>query len=295
DATTLPEQPLARPVMTPSLATDDVRRGAVLGRYVVLDKLGAGGMGVVLSAYDPKLDRKVALKLVRSLKGHGAAELQQRLLREAQAVARLSHPHVIAVFDVGTVDERLFMAMEFVEGPTLRKWLTATKRDWREVLAAFQQAGQGLAAAHAAGLVHRDFKPDNVLVDTRGRVRVTDFGLARFEHVPASVLPSGALSPEAVPQDGLTRTGSLLGTPGYMAPEQWDGQEVDARGDQFSFCVALHEALYGVRPFARGTPPDFTQLQPIPAQTPVPAWVRRVVLRGLSVAPEARFTSMDAL
>ncbi len=292
--TTLPERPLARPMATPSQAVDDVRRGAVLGRYVVIDKLGSGGMGVVLRAYDPELDRKVALKLVRSLKGDGAAELQQRLLREAQAVARLSHPHVITVFDVGTVDGRLFMAMEFIEGSTLRKWLTAQPRGWREVCAIFQQAGQGLAAAHAAGLVHRDFKPDNVLVDLRGRVKVMDFGLARLEHLPSPLLESGEPAPEE-PEDRLTRTGTIVGTPAYMAPEQWKGREVDARGDQFSFCVSLYEALYSHRPFKRGAKPDFTQIPPPPPQTQVPAWVRRVVLRGMSVEPQARFASMEAL
>jgi tetratricopeptide (TPR) repeat protein len=295
DAATLPARPLARPMKTPAQGSRDVSRGAVLGRYVVLDTLGEGGMGVVLSAYDPELDRKVALKLVRSLQGDGAEELQQRLLREAQAVARLSHPHVITVFDVGTVDGRLFMAMEFVEGTTLRKWLTDTPRDWREVCAAFQQAGQGLAAAHAAGLVHRDFKPDNVLVDRRGRVRVTDFGIARFEQAPPPLLPS---SDEPTPEgthEGLTRTGALMGTPAYMAPEQWRGYAVDARGDQFSFCVALYEALYGHRPFARGAPPNFRRVEPPPPHTRVPAWVRRVVLRGLSVAPGERFPSMEAL
>jgi tetratricopeptide (TPR) repeat protein/predicted Ser/Thr protein kinase len=294
EPTTLPERPLARPMATPAHVSGDVRRGAVLGRYVVIDKLGQGGMGVVLSAYDPELDRKVALKLVRSLQGDGAVELQQRLLREAQAVARLAHPHVITVFDVGTVDGRLFMAMEFIEGPTLRKWL-ARSRSWREVCAVFQQAGQGLAAAHAAGLVHRDFKPDNVLVDARGRVRVTDFGLARFEQASGPLLPSGEPAPAEGPHPGLTRTGSLVGTPAYMAPEQWHGHEVDARGDQFSFCVSLYEALYGHRPFARGSPPDFTRLPPPPPHTQVPAWVRRVVLRGLSVAPGERFPSMEAL
>jgi len=292
--TTLPERPLARPMKTPAPAVDDVRRGVVLGRYVVIDKLGSGGMGVVLRAYDPELDRKVALKLVRSREGDGAAE-QPRLLREAQAVARLSHPHVITVFDVGTVDGRLFMAMEFIEGSTLRKWLTAQPRGWREVCAIFQQAGQGLAAAHAAGLVHRDFKPDNVLVDLRGRVKVTDFGLVRFGHVPGEpLLASGEPAPE-VPEEKLTLTGTIVGTPAYMAPEQWKGREVDARGDQFSFCVSLYEALYGQRPFKRAPKPDFTQLPPPPPHTQVPSWLRRVVLRGLSVAPEARFPSMEAL
>ncbi|MGE6762075.1 tetratricopeptide repeat protein [Corallococcus interemptor] len=279
------------------VADAELQRGTVLGRYVVIDRVGSGGMGVVLSAYDPQLDRRVALKLVRSLQGEGARELEQRLLREAQAVARLSHPHVITVFDVGTVDGRLFMAMEFVEGRTLRQWLKEQPRTWREVLAAFRQAGQGLAAAHAAHLIHRDFKPDNVLVDGQGRVRVTDFGLARLPEgtmaLPPHALPEG-ITPTPGPVD-LTRTGSLMGTPAYMPPEQWKGEPGDARGDQFSFCVALYEALFGVRPFARGQPPDFSRLQAPPKETRVPAWVRRAVVRGLSVSPADRHPSMDAL
>ncbi|NTX36270.1 tetratricopeptide repeat protein [Myxococcus sp. CA033] len=270
-------------------------RGTQLGRYVVLDRVGAGGMGVVLSAYDPRLDRRVALKLVRALDGDGARELEQRLLREAQAVARLSHPHVITVFDVGTVDGRLFMAMEFVEGPTLRQWLKASPRSWREVLHLFKQAGQGLAAAHAAQLIHRDFKPDNVLVDGQGRARVTDFGLARLQDTtPALPTPPRANVPDddAAP---LTRTGSLVGTPAYMPPEQWSGEPMDARGDQFSFCVALYEALFRIRPFARGQPPDFEHLQAPAHDTDVPAWVRRVVLRGLGIKPADRYASMTAL
>ncbi|RKG67084.1 hypothetical protein D7V80_17530 [Corallococcus sp. CA054B] len=275
----------------------ELQRGTVLGRYVVIDRVGSGGMGVVLSAYDPQLDRKVALKLVRSLQGDGARELEQRLLREAQAVARLSHPHVITVFDVGTVDGRLFMAMEFIEGRTLRQWLKEQPRTWREVLAAFRQAGQGLAAAHAAQLIHRDFKPDNVLVDARDRVRVTDFGLARLPEgspaLPPESLPEG-VTPTPGPVD-LTRTGSIMGTPAYMPPEQWKGEPGDARGDQFSFCVALYEALFGIRPFAKGQPPDFSRLQPPSKETGVPSWVRRAVVRGLSVSPADRHPSMDSL
>ncbi|MBN8227225.1 tetratricopeptide repeat protein [Corallococcus macrosporus] len=299
DPTTLPDvRPPERPdTGRPRVQDAELQRGTVLGRYVVIDRVGSGGMGVVLSAYDPQLDRKVALKLVRSLQGDGAVELEQRLLREAQAVARLSHPQVITVFDVGTVDGRLFMAMEFVEGRTLRQWLKEAPRSWREVLAAYRQAGQGLAAAHAAHLIHRDFKPDNVLVDGQGRVRVTDFGLARLPEgtlaLPPDTLPEG-ITPSAGPVD-LTRTGSLMGTPAYMPPEQWKGEPIDARGDQFSFCVALYEALFGIRPFARGQPPDFSRLQAPPKETGVPAWVRRAVVRGLSVSPADRFASMDAL
>ncbi|MFY2557108.1 tetratricopeptide repeat protein [Corallococcus terminator] len=294
--TTLLDVPGAKPgTDKPTAPATSPARGTQLGRYVVLGRVGAGGMGVVLSAYDPRLDRRVALKLVRALDGAGARELEQRLLREAQAVARLSHPHVITVFDVGTVDGRLFMAMEFVEGPTLRKWLKDAPRTWQQVLHLFKQAGQGLAAAHAAQLIHRDFKPDNVLVDGQGRARVMDFGLARLQGTPP-LLPT---PPRAdVPDDDaapLTRTGSLMGTPAYIPPEQWGGEPMDARGDQFSFCVALYEALFRIRPFAKGHPPDFQHLQTPEHDTDVPAWVRRVVLRGLSVSPSDRYASMDAL
>src|SRR5262245_38729127 len=156
-----------------------LERGAAVGRYVILDRLGTGGMGVVYSAYDPELDRKVALKLLRPDRGPFSGEAGRlRLLREAQAIARLSHPNVIAVYDTGSFGDQVFVAMEFVEGWTLRQWLEEKRPAWREVLARFVLAGRGLAAAHAVGLVHRDFKPENVLLGKDGRVRVADFGIA---------------------------------------------------------------------------------------------------------------------
>lgn len=241
-------------------------RGAAVGRYVILDPVGAGGMGVVYAAYDPELDRRVALKLLAPERSGGEPG-RLRLLREAQALARLAHPNVVAVHDAGTFGERVFVALELVEGETLGRWLRAEPRPWREVLARFLPAGRGLAAAHAAGLVHRDFKPENVLLGTDGRVRVADFGLARALE-----------EPEEAP-------GAAPGTPAYMAPEQRRGMAADARSDQFSFCVALHEALYGERPSARETP----------AGTQVPGWLRDVVLRGLKANPEERYPAMDDL
>src|SRR3954453_18295126 len=154
-------------------------RGSAVGRYVVLERIGSGGMGVVYAAYDPELDRKVALKLLRPDRAGAVGEAALRLQREAQAIARLSDPHVVAVYDAGTLGEQVFVAMEFVEGRTLREWLKAEPRSWSEILKAFLAAGRGLAAAHDAGLVHRDFKPDNVLLGGDGRVKVADFGLAR--------------------------------------------------------------------------------------------------------------------
>src|SRR5690349_17448959 len=196
--------------------------GDTVGRFVVLQRLGEGGMGVVYTAYDPELDRKVAIKLLKS-----AEEGHARLLREAQAMARLQHPNVIAVHDVGTLPgNRVFVAMELVAGATLRGWLKAAPRAWREVIAIMRQAGVGLAAAHDAGLVHRDFKPDNVLVGDDGRVRVMDFGLARLGAADPE-LSSGShdTGPLSTP---LTMAGTVVGTPAYMAPELFKGTSAEA-------------------------------------------------------------------
>ncbi|MCP3138258.1 serine/threonine-protein kinase [Pyxidicoccus xibeiensis] len=253
-------------------------RGSSVGRYVVLEPVGSGGMGVVYAAYDPKLDRKVALKLVRTdVEGRGTGPAwQQRLLEEAQALARISHPHVVSVHDTGGYQDQVFLAMELVEGGTLRDWLKAAPRAWRDTLQVLLQAGRGLAAAHASGLVHRDFKPDNVLMGTDGRVRVTDFGLALREAEPEARGP---------------RRSGVAGTRGYQAPEVLAGAPADARSDQFAFCVSLHEALFGRRPFDEG----FGEPLPPPRDVRVPAGVRRALLRGLALESQARHPSMDAL
>jgi tetratricopeptide (TPR) repeat protein len=286
-----------------------LREGAKLGRYVVLSRVGAGGMGVVFGAYDPELDRKVAIKLLRSAPGASGpkelADQRSRLLREAQAMAKLSHPNVITVHDVGTFEGQVFVAMEFIDGGTLSMWLREKQRSWREVLPVLLAAGRGLAAAHAAGLVHRDFKPDNVLMGRDGRVLVTDFGLARpaagktdnFAQVgaPGSMPGTRALGL------ALTQTGALVGTPAYMAPEQLGGERTDALTDQFSFCVALYEGLYGERPFAGKVLAELIanvtdgNVKPAPQRSTVPRWLRRALLRGLAVDPEARHPSMDVL
>ena len=288
---------------------EELERGTKLGRYLVLDRLGAGGMGVVYAAFDPQLDRKVALKVLRSDLGHDQSRFAARMLREAKAMARLAHPHVIAVHDVGVDADRVFLAMELVESGTLKAWLRQ-KRSWREILTLFIGAGRGLAAAHAAGLVHRDFKPDNVLIGGDGRARVTDFGLARSasssEQVPDPAdEPLGTLpapsSPEASLDVPLTRVGTMMGTPGYMAPEQCRGEPVDARGDQFSFCASLYEALYNERAFPGTTPDDVIDnviagtVREAPADTKVPGWVRRILLRGLRAEKSERWPDMDAL
>ncbi|MEM6290002.1 MAG: protein kinase [Myxococcota bacterium] len=285
--------------------------GAEVGRYRVLECIGFGGMGVVYSAYDPELDRRVALKVLRTASG-SADETRRnaRLLREAKVMAKLSHPNVIVVHDVGSYEERVFLAMEFVDGTTLARWMRAKERRWKDVREVFMAAGGGLAAAHEAGLVHRDFKPDNVLIGDDGRVRVTDFGLARFrdesiEHsvqeagllVDGAIAPSGGLSPTLAT---LTKTGVLVGTPAYMAPEQYRGGSVTGATDQFSFCVALYEALYGERPFPGRTLAELATNVCLGKRRPlgdanVPSRIRDAILRGLSVDPENRFPSMQAL
>ncbi|HTE49659.1 MAG TPA: serine/threonine-protein kinase [Kofleriaceae bacterium] len=274
--------------------------GDQVGRYVVVDRLGAGGMGQVHVARDPDLDRRVALKLVRDGKGEpGASAAQARLLREAQAMARLAHPNVVAIHDVGTLGDRVFLAMELVDGVTLGEWLTAAPREPAAIIAVFVQAGRGLDAAHAAGIVHRDFKPANVLCGDDGRVRVTDFGLARAPRDPAPS-PDLSLSPTALAAPA-TETGAVLGTPLYMAPEQHLGDAIDARTDQFAFCVALYEALHRQRPFRGATADELAlevlagHLVPPPASSRVPDRVSRAIARGLAVDPADRHPSMDAL
>ncbi|QRK09283.1 tetratricopeptide repeat protein [Archangium violaceum] len=275
-------------------------RGATVSRYVVLERIGQGAMGVVYAAYDPELDRQVALKLLRP-EGRHVEELRRRLLREAQSLARLSHPNVVSAHDVGTCGDGLFLTMDLVEGTTLAEWLKQP-RPWREVLRVFLEAGRGLAAAHAAGLVHRDFKPANVLVGHNGQVRVTDFGLASSSGQPDA--PTPRPRPESARENAatpLTRTGALLGTPAYMAPEQLQGNGASALSDQFSFCVALHEALHGERPYQGHTPEELAQaalegrVRPPGRESKVPSWVRRAVRRGLRARPEERFPSMETL
>jgi tetratricopeptide (TPR) repeat protein/predicted Ser/Thr protein kinase len=284
-----------------------LQRGDEVGRYVVLDQLGRGGMGVVYSAYDPTLDRKVALKVLLDLTGaEESSEGQPRLLREAQALAKLSHPNVITVHDVGTVGGSVFIAMEFIDGQTLTRWCE-TPRSWREIVAMLIAAGRGIAAAHRAKIVHRDFKPDNVMIAGNGRPRVLDFGLARAASEGSGTveLPTAEelreLGVSSTFDAKLTETGAVMGTPAYMAPEQHTGGRVDERTDQFAFCVSAYEALYGERPFAGESLAALAfqvcqgAVREAPKGTQVPSWVRKVLLRGLAVAPEERWPSMDAL
>jgi eukaryotic-like serine/threonine-protein kinase len=286
--------------------------GARVDRYQILAAVGRGGMGDVYAAYHPDLDRRIALKIVGE-SGAGAPERRARLLREARAIARLSHPNVITVHDAGTVDDRVYIAMEFVEGKTVDQWLRAAPRGWREIVDVFVAAGSGLAAAHAAGVVHRDFKPQNVMIGLDRSVRVMDFGLARLAEEPADPPELENTLDERPPIPvAVTRTGALVGTLAYMAPEQFRRERLDARADQFSFCVALHEALYGSRPplahlrdapAADAGPGAETAasssagapIAAFPRRAGAPAWLRAVVTRGLSEDRDRRFASMDAL
>ena len=293
-----------------------LQRGDRIDRYIILDTLGQGGMGVVHKAHDPELDRLIALKLhhVDISAGSNATHARDRLLREAQALAQLSHPNVVAAYDVGTHDQDIFVAMELVEGETLKAWLKAERRSQREIIAVFVAAGRGLAAAHAAGLIHRDFKPDNVLVGSDGRVRVADFGLARAadevgdDDPPVEEADSGPRPGEPLSASSqgrlvspVTQVGTIVGTPRYMAPEQFLGLRLDAHTDQFSFCVTLHEALFGCRPFPAASVGELKKrvvagdIAPAPPRVRVAKRWRRLIRRGLSVAREDRYPSMDAL
>jgi hypothetical protein len=251
-------------------------RGTNLGRYVLLDPVGRGGMGVVYAAFDPELDRKVAIKLVRpGMAEGGLAAARTQLLSEAQAVARLSHPNLVTVYDVGTFGGEVFFAMEYVKGDTLRRVQRPGLAGLQHTLGLYVAAGEGLSAAHRAGIVHGDFKPENVLVGEDGRVRVTDFGLARAA------------------QEKSTR---MAGTPAYMAPEQWRGHPADVQSDQYGFCLALLEAVEGRRP------PEVEDASPVRPPRPIdlrsrhlPPRLAPLLARGLTPNPAQRWPSMDAL
>ena len=271
--------------------SDGLARGTTLGRYVILSLVGRGAVGEVYAAYDPELDRKVAVKVLRVRAVRDATKLVARLQREAKAMARVSHPNVIAVHDAGVSEGRAFLTMEFLRGTTLERWQKLRPRDWREVCAVYRAAGRGLAAAHAVGLVHRDFKPTNVLVNHDASVvKVTDFGIARALDAD-----------DGQPGDAMTETGAILGTPSYMSPEQFRSEPTDARADQFSFCAALYEALYDVRPHAGDTFEALAEsvlagrVTEAPKGTKVPVRIRQALLRGLAVDPANRFASLEDL
>jgi serine/threonine protein kinase/tetratricopeptide (TPR) repeat protein len=300
-------------------------RGEAIGRYVVLDLLGWGGMGAVYSAYDPELDRGVAIKLVRT----ASAQAQKRLVREARALARLSHPNVVQVYDAGIHRDEVFVAMELVDGTSLKEWCRKEPRPgWREVLAAYLEAARGVMAAHDKGLVHRGIKPANILMGKDGRVRVADFGLAAASGpgagpeeagdsgstdalALAAILESAERSRPSSPSwqgrldDGLTATGAILGTPTFMAPEQHLSAPIGPAADQYSLCASLYEGLYGVLPFVTESRPRggvelaeqklLGRIASPPADSPVPAWIHKALVRGLAPKPEERYPSLGEL
>ncbi len=276
---------------------------ARIGRFAVLHLLGAGGMGQVYAAYDAELDRKVAIKLLLTdACADPDPDARARLRREAQAMARVAHPNVVQIYEVGEHGGRIFIAMEYVHGVTLRDWCSEAPRSWQEIVAVYLQAARGLAAAHDAGIIHRDFKPDNALVSGEGdlRVRVLDFGLAALPG--AAIGPALDVAVGSDPEESLTLTGAVMGTPAYMAPEQQEAGQVDGRADIFALCVALYEALYGVRPFAGSTVTElFAAVQagelrsPPKDAGPTPKELHDLLRRGLAVDPDARWPSMLAL
>lgn len=280
-----------------------------LAHYYLLETLGSGAMGVVFAAYDPDLDRKVAIKLLRA--GPDDSHGRQRLQREARALARLTHPNVVTVHGIGVQDGQPWVAMEFVAGSDLRQWLGAHERPWEEVLEVFVAAARGLAAAHSADVVHRDFKPANVLIGDDGVPRVADFGLAR----PAGVeqvagQPDDSLSSHESLRsasgadwrnEALTRTRGMVGTPVYMAPEQYVISDVGPAADQYAFFVSLYEGVYGTLPFSNQellalveAKASGTIAEP-PRDSKVPRWLHRIIVRGLAAKPDDRFASMDAV
>lgn len=279
--------------------------GTRIGRYCIQEEVGRGGMGVVYLAIDETLQRNVALKVVciPSERRSKLKRTKDRIVREAQALARLHHVNVVGLYDVGSFAQGLYLAMEFVDGHNVKSWLSKRKRTWQEIVEVFVKAGHGLVAAHDAGLVHRDFKASNVLVSKDGEVRVVDFGLARtMDDSTTASLPKASPSNRSMLGKRITQTNVILGTAGYMSPEQLQKGAVGSWSDQFSFCVTLYESLYGHRPY-----PGFDVVQladsfgrgrivpPVKGSRKVPKRILRVLERGLSIDPADRFPTMDAL
>ncbi len=303
-----PTAPSAAP-----LGTGELGPGDLVGRYVIERKVGAGGMGEVYAAHDPQLDRRVAIKVLRP--SGRASDAAARLVREAQALAKLAHPNVVAVHDVGEADERVFLAMQFVEGSTLGDHIARTALAPEEIVRLYVAAGRGLAAAHAAGLIHRDMKPSNVLIDRAGHVAVTDFGVARASddfatpepHPPSGAGPHDSSTGRSALSTDMTQAGAVIGTPSYMAPEQHAGRRATAKSDQFGFCVSLWQGLYGKHPFVPHDHDEETSpfeymalisegvLVPPRKQAGVPRRVVAALTRGLARDPDARWPSMAAL
>ena len=300
DSSTADDSVLAALAATPQVAgggavAEALAPGTLIdGQFRIAKKIGAGGMGAVFLARDVRLDRDVALKLGNVV----SASALRRIEREAVALAKLSHPNVVVVHQVGKHDDRLYIAMEYVKGGNAREWLAAAPRTWREIVALYASAADGLAAAHAAGFVHRDFKPDNVLVGDDGRPRVADFGLVRAANEsvdpdePHAALASPALAP-------MTQTGAVLGTPAYMAPEQFAGEPTDTRTDQFALCASIWEALFGTRPFPGNTPEEIARSvereELAEPSRRVPRHVVAALRRGLRRDRDQRWPSLAPL
>jgi len=276
----------------PDAPNGDLEIGSMVGRYEVRHVLGVGGAGVVIAAHDAELNRRVAIKFLM----RESEEARARLIREAKAMAQLSHPNVVTVYEVLRLGTRTGIVMELIDGSDLANW-RKSPRTWREIVGVYVQAARGLAAAHRAGLVHRDFKPSNALIDADGVVRVTDFGLVRATDDGVS-LPTGDRDATV---GELTRTGTVLGTPAYMAPEQHAGDEVDERSDQWALACSLYTALYNQRPFAGDTVNELAVsvrtgvIRVEPTDTRVPRRIRAAVRRALSRSPDDRFATMDEL
>jgi tRNA A-37 threonylcarbamoyl transferase component Bud32 len=294
----------AEPSAAPAQPAQPAQPAATrIGRFALLERIGAGAMGEVFAAYDEQLDRKVALKIVHpSIEASPTS--QARLLREARALARLSHPNVVTVFDSGLHDGKVFIAMEFVRGKTLQAWLGESPRSWEAILEVFVAVGRGLEAMHELGLVHRDLKPSNVLIDERGRPRLIDFGIVGDLERPEADAPEPAEDGAAAVVDRLdrlTRTGAMIGTPRYMSPEQFQGCGVSTASDQFSFCVVLFEALYQRSPFGSDGLHSLIaavldgRIDTPPRSADVPRELGAVVLRGLQRQPGARWPGMTEL
>ena len=284
------------------MSADKLEPGMQFGRYIIKAILGEGGMGIVYAAFDPTLNRRIAIKVLRISGTAGDIDTHSaraRMLREAQAMAMCGHPNLVQVFDVGTYANDVFIAMEFVEGTTLRDWLANhDPGDWETILAKYLDAARGLGAAHKRHLIHRDFKPENVMIDTEGHVRVMDFGLARHTGGDES---KTTMETPAVLRRPLTQTGMIMGTPAYMAPEQFLADATDERTDQFAFCIALFEALYGYRPFQGNTMKGLAksvmrgEITLPPRKHPVDDHVLTALLAGLQTEPEDRHDNMGVL
>ncbi len=294
-----PDDERPSPESRPDRAEGALRPGERIGRYHILEEIGRGGMGTVYSAFDAALERRVAIKVLHRGQ-HGAPEERARLLSEAKAMAQLSHPNVVTVHEAAVDRGRVYLAMEYVPGRTARSWLAQRERTWREIVAVYRQAALGLAGAHAAGLVHRDVKPDNILVGTDERVRITDFGIA-VGLVQASSRRSGDEVPAVDHgEEAQAHVTMTTGTPAYMSPEHLRGGALDGRSDQFSFGVVLFEALFGRRPFAGSRPTELRAAHAhaaaiAPTDNDVPTWLRKVVLRAVEIDPDKRWASMQAL